>query len=368
MKKIRQITKSNGIFLASLLFVVMIILPQLLTGNRPISAEEQAILSLTKNIINTTQLRAAIFCLVIINTTLIYKLFSSWMSKRRAGLSIFILASIPIWLIMQITLPKLSIVMLPLLVALWSFNQAGLSNRPTGWYTLSGFTTTAAWILEPIGTSIIIALGVLLLVAVKPHYAKHIARQSSLILIILFGVLGLISLAAWRFNFSGQAYIVSQLNRTITVTLLPKTYWVGPHSFYIGLPGMPIIPVAIMALGSLGAWQLFTGRKRPRNIYLLVLPITLGVVALQLSGYTSLMLLYIAMTGIAAWAVMGAQYLHNSWKKLFPHNKLAGSVGDGLVALMLASLIIYSFWYVNRAWSGNPGAQAEAKIEWNKQL
>jgi len=368
MKKLQNLIKRNGIFLASLLFVIMICLPQLLTGNRVVSAEEQIILSLSHNLLNLTTLRLVLLGLIVLNTTLVYGLLSSWMSKRRAGLSIFMLASIPVWLLSQITIPRFTAAMTPLLLGLWAFDRAGRATKATGWYTLSGLSLTTAWVLEPIGTSIVMIVSLLLLALVKPRYMKHIARQGSLVLIILAVIIAGISAADWKFGFGLQGYIVHQLGGTVVVTTIPRVLWSGPHHYHFGLPGVPIVPVAVMALAGLGAWQLFMQRKRPRNLYILVFPIILTAIAVQFTSITTLMLFSMSMVCIAIWAVMGLQYLHNSWKRVFPHNKLANSLGDALIALLLASLVMYSFWYINKAWAGSPTAQEQAQIKWNGSL
>lgn len=368
MKKLRNIVDKNGIFLASLIFAVTICLPQLLTGNRPVSAEEQILIGYSRSLLTITSLRCIVLILIIHNITLVYAILSSWMSKRRAGLSIFMLASIPVWLLAQITIPRLTLCLTPLLLGLWAFDKAGRTQKATRWYALSGVALTLAWILQPIATSIIMATSLFVLAISKPRYIKHIIRQGSLVLIILGTSVGVIAAAAWRFNFGLQAYIVTQIHNATIIIKLPGVIWTGPGNYHVGLPGISIIPIAILALSGLGAWQLLIARKRPRNLFMLLYPASLILLGLQFTGLTSVLLLSVAMTCIAFWAVMGAQYLHNSWKRVFPHNKLAKNVGDGLIALMLASLVLYSFWYINRAWAGNPAAQNQAKIEWNGWL
>jgi len=368
MKQLRLIIHRNGIFLASLVFVIMVSLPQLLTGSRAASAEEELIISLSRGVLNLTLLRAIILGLIVINATLVYGLLGAWMSKRRAGLSIFMLASIPVWILSQITIPRFTLILAPLLFGLWTFDKAGRSDKSTRWYVLSGFGLTAAWIIEPIATSIVMAASLLLLAIVKPRYIKYIVRQGSLVLIILAVAVGALTAAAWKFGFGAQVYVAQQLSGGVAVTLVPRILWQGPHHYHFGLPGVPLVPVAVIALAGLGAWQLFMARKRPRNVYLLIYPLILTVIALQLTGVTTLVLFSLSMVSLATWAVMGAQYLHNSWKRVFPHNKLAKSVGDGLIALMLASLVMYSFWYINKAWAGSPAAQQQIKTEWNGSL
>ncbi len=368
MKKLRSLIHRNGIFLASLLFVVMICLPQLLTGSRVASAEEELIITISRGMLNIVSLRFIILGLIVVNTTLVYSLLSAWMSRRRAGLSIFILASIPVWLLSQISIPRFALAMTPLLIGLWAFDRAGRAEKATGWYSLSGLSLTVSWILEPIGTSIIMAISLLLLAVIKPRYIKHIARQGSLVIIILAVALGAVAAAAWKFGLGLQTYIIHQLGGTVVVTSVPRVLWEGPHHYHFGLPGVPLVPIAVMALAGLGAWQLFVGRKRPRNLYILIFPVLLTAIAVQFTSITTLMLFSVSMICIAVWAVMGVQYLHNSWKRVFPHNKLANSLGDALIALLLASLVMYSFWYINKAWAGSPTAQEQAKVEWNGSL
>lgn len=369
MNTLRRVIKRNAIFIASLLLVSVILIPLISTATRPMSIQEFLLLDLSRNVTTITVLRSVIFGLVLLNVSLVYGLLSSWLGKRRAGLSVVILASIPVWLIMQIALPRFTLVLTPLLIALWSFNRAGRSETNAAlWYALSGVTTTVAWLQEPIGTSIIMVLCSLLLIGVKPRYAKHIARQATLVLIILIATVGLLSAADLKFDIGVQDYLVRQLTQSVHLTLVPTLYLQGPVKYYIGLPGVSLIPLSVTVLAGLGAWQLFIQRKRPRNVYLLVLPILLGIIALQAMGSTALLLLSITMIAIAAWAVMGVQYLHVSWKRVFPHNKLANSFGDLLIGLMLASLALYSFWYVTKGWNANPQARSDATIEWNGEL
>lgn len=369
MNKLRRVIKRNAIFIASLLLVSAILIPLISTAARPMSIQEFLLLDLTRNLTNIVVLRSIIFGLVILNVSLVYGLLTSWFGKRRAGLSVFVLASIPVWLIMQIALPRFTLALTPLLIALWAFDRAGRSESSAAlWYALSGITTTIAWLQEPIGTTIIMVLCSLLLIGLKPRYAKHIARQATLVLIILIATVGVLSAADLKFDIGIQDYLVRQLTQSIHLTFMPTLFLQGPVKYYIGLPGVSLIPLSVTVLAGLGAWQLFLNRKRPRNLYLLVLPVLLGIITLQATGSTALLLLSVTMIAIASWAVMGVQYLHVSWKRVFPRNKLANSFGDLLIGVMLASLALYSFWYINKGWNDNPQARSDAGIEWNGEL
>lgn len=369
MKKLRRQIHKHGIFVASLLLISAILLPVMSLESRPMTIQEFLLLDLAKNVTSVTVLRFIIFGLILINVTLIYGLLSKWFAKRRAGLGTFVLASMPIWLLMQLAIPRFTLVLTPLLIALWSFDRAARSDKRAAlWYALCGIATTVAWLQDPIGITIIMLVCTLLLIGVKPRYAKHIARQASLVLIILVATVAALSAASWKFNLGIQDYLVRQLSHGAHVTLIPKVFVNGPSQYYFGLPGVTLIPISVAVLAGLGAWQLFVARKRPRNIYLLILPVLLTIIGLQFSGITTLLLLSVAMICIAIWAVMGVQYLHTSWKRVFPHNRLANSVGDLLIATMLASLAVYSFWFVNRGWNGSPQTRSDARIEWNGVL
>lgn len=369
MKKLRNLIKRNRIFLASTVLTVIICLPRLAISTSPASAEEFLLLNLIGETGYLPLLRFTNFALILLNLTLVYGLLSNWFGKRRAGLSSFVLASIPVWLLMQMALPRFTLVLTPLLVALWSFDRAGRSDKRAAlWYALSGIATTAAWLQEPVGVTISMVLCTLLLIGLKPRYAKHIARQASLVLIILVATLAAVSAAAWKFDLGAQDYIVNQLSSDIVLSIIPKLYLQGPSTYHFGLPGLSLMPLAITVLAGLGVWQLVVARKRPRNLYLVILPLLLAPIAIQFTGLTALLLLSLTMVGISTWAVMGVQYLHVSWQRVFPRNKLANSVGDLLIALMITSLALYSFWYINRAWVGNPQTRIDAGIEWSGGL
>ncbi len=369
MKKLRRQIHNHGIFIASLLLVAAIILPVIRISSRPMTIQEFLLLNLLKNVISITVLRFITFGMILLNFTLVYSLLSKWFARRRAGLGTFVLASIPVWLLMQLAIPRFTLVLTPLLIALWSFDRATRSDsRAPLWYALCGIATTVAWLQEPIGVTTVMLVCGLLLLGVKPRYAKHIARQSSLVLIILIATVAAISAASWKFNLGIQDYLIRQLSHGAHVTLVPKVLANGPTGYYFGLPGVTLIPISVAVLAGLGAWQLFAARKRPRNIYLLILPVVLALIGLQFRGTTTLLLLSLAMICISIWAVMGIQYLHSSWKRVFPHNKLANSVGDLLIATMLASLAVYSLWFVVKGWNGSPQARDDARIEWNGVL
>lgn len=369
MKKLRRQIHKHGVFVASLLLTSAILLPLVSTATRPMSVQEYLLLDLSRNITTITGLRLAIFGLIIINMTLVYGLLSAWFAKRRAGLTTFVLACIPVWLIMQLAIPRFTLVLTPILLSLWAFDRAGRSHqRAALWYALSGLATTAAWLQEPVGVTIVMILCSILLVGIKPRYAKHIGRQASLVLIILIATVAALAAASWKFDLGIQDYLVRQLSAGVQITLMPKIFLQGPASYHVGIPGVSLIPLSVAVLAGLGAWQLFVTRKRPRNTYLLALPVVFVAASIPFGGLTTLLLGSIAMVGVAVWTVMGIQYLHVSWKRVFPHNRLANTVGDLLIVTMLTSLALYSFWYTNKAWNGNPQTRIDAATEWSGKL
>ncbi len=369
MKKLRRQIHKHGIFVASLLLASAILLPLISVASRPMSIQEYLLLDLSRNIASLTVLRLVLFGLVILNITLVYGLLSAWFAKRRAGLTTFILTCVPVWLIAQIATPRFTLVLTPVLIALWAFDRAGRSKtRAALWYGLSGIATTAAWLQEPVGVTIAVLLCALLLIGIKPRYAKHIARQSSLVLIILFITVAALSLASWKFNLGIQEYLIGQLNVSLRIANIPMILAEGPTTYHMGVNGISLIPLSVAVLAGLGAWQLFVTRKRARNVYLLALPLLFGLASVPFGGLTTVLLLSIAIIGLAVWTVMGVQYLHVSWKRVFPHNRLANTVGDIMIVAMLTSLAFYSFWYVNKAWNGNPQTRTDASIEWKGKL
>jgi MFS family permease len=369
MKKLRRQINKHGIFVASLLLTSAILLPLVSAINRPMSIQEYLLLDLSQNVASLMVLRLALFGLVILNMTLVYGLVSAWFAKRRAGLTTFILACIPVWLIAQIALPRFTLILAPTLMALWAFERAGRSStRAALWYGLSGLATTAAWLQEPVGVTLVMLLCALLLIGVKPRYVKHIGRQSSLVIIILIVTVAAISTASWKFNLGIQEYLVRQLSVSIQVANIPMILAEGPSTYHVGVSGISLIPLSVAVLAGLGAWQLFITRKRARNVYILALPVLFGLASVPFGGLTTVLLLSVAIIGVAIWTVMGVQYLHVSWKRVFPHNRLANTVGDLLIVMMLTSLALYSFWYVNKAWNGNPQTRTDASIEWKGKL
>lgn len=369
MKRFKRQIHRHGIFVASLLLIAAILLPVMRTATRPMTMQEFLLIQSSREMLTITLLRGILLALVLLNASLVYALLSAWFAKRRAGLTIFVLASMPVWLLMQIAVPRFTLVLTAALVTLWSFDRAGRSDkRAPLWYLLCGLACTAGWLLEPIGVTSVLLVGLLLLIGIKPRYVRHIARQASLVPIILVATVSALSLASWKFGLGAQDYLVRRLSEGIHIMIMPKLLLQGPTQYYIGLPGVSLVPVAIAVLAGLGAWQLFVARKRPRNLYILALPILLMAIGLQFRGMSSLLLLSIAMIAIAVWTVMGVQYLHVSWQRVFPRNRLANSLGNLLIASMLASLALYSFWYINRAWNGNPQSRQDARIEWNGTL
>lgn len=347
MKKLRHQIKANSLFLASLLAAVAICLPRV-NWSDPQSLVAPG--------------------LVLLNVTVVYGLIVAWFNKRQAGLVTLMLVSMPVWVLMQLTVPRLTYILTPLLLAFWAFDRAGRSKKAPLWYLLSGIATTAAWLQEPLGIGLCLVLCTLLLIIVKPRYIKHIVRQSSLILIILITTIAAISAASLKYDFGAQAYLVDHLDAQAIVTWPPKIYWLGVADGHIALLKSGLLPLAILALAGLGAWQLLHHRKRPRNIFLLLMTLVFGVTTIFFTGMTALLLMSLTMLGVSMWSMVGLDYLYSSWRQLFPTNKLARSFGNLLVGLAGLSFVLYSFWYINRAWSMNPEAKNAVKTEWSGQL
>jgi len=367
MKKIRRLIISNRIYLAAIALTLVICGPLVSTLKHPATINEEVLVSLSRGVGNVMYLRLVVLALILINLTLVYRLFTRWFGKKRAGLSVVVLASIPSWLLMQVTVPRFTVLLTSMLIALWAFNNAGRADKPTAWYWLSGLGLTAAWLQEPVGVMLVASLCTALLLAVKPRYIKHIARQASLVLIILAVTVGSLLAASWRFSLGFQEYLVRQFSTSLQI-VQPQLTIDGVLNYHVGLPGTYLIPLAVIVLAGLGAWQMFLARKRPRNVFLLVLPVAFAFLAPQLRGLGMLLLLSLGIVGLSSWATMGIQWLHTSWQRVFPHNRLANNVGDGLIILMVVSLTVYSFWFVAIAWSGNPEARSNVRIEWNGGL
>lgn len=347
MNKLRRQIKANAIFLASLCAAVVICLPRVSWDN-PVSYIAPG--------------------LAILNVIVVYSLIIAWFNKRQAGLASLILVSMPVWILMQLTIPRFTYILTPLLIAFWAFDRAGRGKTAPLWYFLSGIATTVAWLQEPLGVSLCIAMATLLLIIAKPRYIKHIIRQSSLILVILITTIAGISAASLKFDFGVQQYLVSHLNAQAIVVWPPKIYWLGVSDAHIALVNSGLLPLAILALAGLGAWQLLHHIKRPRNFFLLLMTLLFGVVTIFFNGMTALLLMSLTMFGLSTWAMTGLDYLWTSWQQVFPHNKLARSLGKFMMVGVSASLVLYSFWYINRAWSANPQAVEAAQVEWKGQL
>lgn len=367
MKKLRRFITQHGIYFASLALALAIFAPLLRLEGRPATINEELLVSFSRGIATVASLRLIVSGLILINLSIVYRLLSAWFAKRRAGLSVLLLVCTPVWLLMQIAIPRFTLLLTPVLIALWAFDKAGRAKRATAWYTLAGLGLTAGWLQEPVGVTVVMVLCSLVLIVVKPRYAKHIARQSSLVLIIMATIVVGLSAASWKFGLGTEDYLVRQLSNSVQ-PVIPYIYVNGSSSFHMGLPGVTLVPLAIAVLAGLGAWQMFVARKRPRNTFLLILPLLMGIAAPQFTGLATLLLFSIAMIGMSIWAMMGIQYLHTSWKRVFPHNRLANSVGDLMIMIMLASLALYSFWFITKGWNGNPQVRDEVRIEWNGTL
>jgi hypothetical protein len=369
MKKLRRIIRNHSIFITSVVLTLVILVPLMSSQARPMTLQEFVMLDKVNNVINLTTLRAGILLLIIANALLVYRLLSAWFAKQRAGMSVFILSCMPFWLITQLALPRFTLILTPALIALWAFDRAGRATSvPAPWYALSGFAVSLAWLQEPVGITLLMVIGTIILLASKPRYVKHIARQSSLVLIILAVVVAAVSAASIKFNLGIQQHLIDSLTPAISMVVLPKVIIAGPATYHSGVPGVSLIPIAVMVLAGLGVTQLIMARKRPRNLALLLWPVLFGLASIPFGSMTSLMSIALAMIGIAVWAMMGVHYLYSSWRRIFPHNKLANSVGTILIGSMLASLALYSFWYTTKAWNGNPQTRIDATVEWDGRL
>lgn len=360
------LTKYATVLIA--LFVpIVTFVPKIIAGGATTN-QEAIIFNLVRNEFNVMILRYGVLALILINLLLVYILFKQWFGARRAGLAALISSCIPLLLVAQFSIIHLVLVLTPVLVAFVAFDRAGRSDSPVLWYALAGFATTAAWIQEPVGTTILLFICTLLLIVVKPRYIKHIARQSSLVLIILVVMVAGITGASIQYHFGFQEYIVNQLNSHIHLVLNPQILISGPSSYRFGLPGVTILPLAVMLLAGFGALQFLIHHKRPRNVFILVLPILLAVTALAFNGVTALLLLAIALYTVAVWTANGIEYLYTSWTRLFPKNKLAQRTATVALGLMLASMIFYSYWYIAKGWYGNPQRVIDVTQSWDGTL
>lgn len=353
--------------IAALLLPLAMFVPKIVAGSAQTN-QESMILNLVRINIDVTIIRSATLALVLVNLFLVYILFKQWLGARRAGLATLLASCIPLLIVAQYSIIHVTMVLTPVLIAFVAFDKAGRSNNGALWYALAGFATTAAWIQEPVGVTLLMFICAVLLMAVKPRYIKHIVRQSSLILIILVVIVAALVGASMQYHFGFQEYLVDQLNTTVHLMIMPKVLLSGPSSYRFGLPGVTIIPLSVMLVAGFGTLQLVVGRKRPRNVFMLALAPLLLVTALAFSGITSLLLISIGLICIAAWAACGIEYLYVSWKKIFPHNKLANRTATVFLGVMVASMMLYSYWYVAKGWFGSPQHQIDITQSWDGTL
>lgn len=367
MKLLTKIFTRYTTLIAALLLTLIMFVPMIIA--RGAQTNQEAILLNALHIeVSVTIIRSVILALMLGNLLLVYSLFTQWFGARRAGLATLLASCMPLLMVAQYSIVSVTLALTPMLIALVAFDRAGRSENAAWWYALTGFAVTAAWVQEPVGVTFLMVICSLLLIAVKPRYIKHIVRQSSLVLIILvIGVAGLTA-ASVQYHLGFQEHLVYQLNSTVHLMIVPKLLISGPASYRYGLPGVSIVPLAIMVLAGFGAVQLFTGRKRPRNVFILALPVLLIITALAFTGITALLLIAIGLYGIAIWAACGIEYLYTSWKKVFPHNKLADRMATVFLALMMLSLMSYSYWYVAKGWAGSPERRIDTVQSWDGTL
>ncbi len=360
------ITKYATLIIAFLIPIVTFV-PKIIAGGATTN-QEAMIFNLVRHEFNVLFLRCGTLILILLNLALMYALFKQWFGARRAELAVLILGCIPLLLIAQFSIIHLTLVLTPVLVSFVAFDKAGRSDSPVLWYTLAGFATAAAWIQEPVGVTVLLFLCSLLLMLVKPRYIKHIVRQSSLVLIILVVTVAGITGASIQYRFGFQEYIVNQLNSHIHLMFAPQFVLNGPSSYRFGLPGVALVPLAIMLLAGFGAVQLIMNRKRPRNVFILAVPVLFAVIALLFNGITSLLLVAMAICFGSVWAANGIEYLYSSWNTLFPKNKLAQRAAVFALGIMLASMVFYSYWYIAKGWYGNPQRVIDTTQSWDGTL
>lgn len=368
MKHITKFFTKYGALIAALLLPITIFVPLILEQTGIATNQEAMVLNLLRIDINVTIIRSATLVLILLNLLLVYSLFKQWFGARRAALSTLLASCIPLLLLSQYSIVHLTAVLTPVLIAFVAFDRAGRSDSATLWYALAGFATAGAWVQEPIGVTLLLFICAVLLIAVKPRYIKHIARQSSLIIIILIVVVAGITAASLQYHFGFQEYLVNQLNTTVHLVIVPRLVLSGPSSYRYGLPGVGIVPVAVMLLAGFGAMQLVVARKRPRNVFMLVLPVILLTTALAFTGITALLLIAMALFCIAAWGACGIEYLYASWKRLFPHNALANLTAVTFLSVMMASIMFYSYWYIVKGWHGSPQSRIDVTQSWDGTL
>lgn len=367
MKHITKFITKYATLIAALLLPVVMFVPIILERGAQTN-QEAMLMNLLHRQLSLSGTRAVALGLMLVNLLLVYSLFKQWFGTRRAGLATLLVSCIPLVLVAQYSIIYLTAVITPMLIALVAFDRAGRANNATGWYTLAGLMTTVAWIQEPVGVTLLLFITWLLLIAVKPRYVKHIVRQSSLILIILVVVVAGLTAASMRLHFGFQEYMVRQLTTNVHLMIMPKLLLSGPSSYGFGLPGVTIVPLAVLLLAGFGALQLIVNRKRPRNVFVAALPVLLIITALAFTGVTALLLITMALFCIAAWAAFGVDYLYTSWKQIFPHNKLANRTATVFLTLMMASIMLYSYWYVAKGWHGAPQHVIDITQSWDGTL
>lgn len=367
MKFLSTFIAKYATIIAALLLPLMVFVPKIIAGGAQTN-QEAMILNLVRIKVDLTIIRSATLFLLLFNLFLVYVLFKQWFGARRAGLATLLVSCIPLVLLAQFSIIHLTMVLTPVLIAFVAFDKAGRSDSAALWYALAGFATTAAWVQEPVGVTLLLFICTLLLMAVKPRYIKHIVRQSTLVLIILVVMVAGITAASMQYHFGFQEYIVNQLKTTAHLMIIPKLLLDGPTSYRFGLPGVLIIPLAVLLLAGFGAVDLVAHRKRPRNVFILVLPVLLMITALAFTGITALLLVSVGLFCVAAWAAGGIEYLYGSWKQLFPHNKLANRTATVFLGLMMASIVFYSYWYIAKGWYGSPQRTIDSTESWDGTL
>lgn len=368
MKRLRRHLVSRAISFAAFAVLIITALPLVRQIKRPPTAAELELIAALPADISVNAIRLGLLAIVIINTLLVRQLLRAWFGGRRGATSTFIVVCIPIWIIAQFSLPLVALQMLALLIALWSFDAAGRSDKAAVWYGICGLAVTGAWLLNPIVTMIVAALGTSLLALSKPRYIGHIVRQASFVLIIaIVGVSAAVA-ASWKLNLGLQEYLVKQLSQGFRLHLDVQAMLDLPSSYYIGLPKSGLVPLTITVLALLGGSQLFLKRKRPRNAFILMFVPLIALITTQTYGATAAVLLLLGFIGVSCWSMSGIEYLYASWTQLFPHNMLARTVRNIVIGGLLASLALYSNWYITRAWLGDPQRIVETSKPWSGQL
>lgn len=368
MSKVTKLLVKDTLLLIAVGLPVIMGLMLLRSATAGPTPAELTILSLINAPNSTSILRATIICLMAVNTLLAYRLIANWYGRRRAALSLILLASIPTWILMQFNFPQLTLVLTPLLLGMLAFDYAGRSTKSVLWYAISGIAVSAAWLQEPIASTVMLITLFILLILSKPRYIKHIARQALLVPILLIICVATTVAISVKLNLGLQAHLVNQLSPVSHLNSMYALLVTGPTSYRFGLPGVGIIPLPIILLGGLGAWQIFIQRKRPRNLFILLFGLVMMALVIPFGGLTLLLTTSFALLAVAVWAMIGIEYLHRSWQRIFPHNRLANNTADLLIVALIAFMALYSYWYVAKAWTGNPQARMESLTNWDGQL